>query len=314
MDDAPHAGVPPKKLVELVAVILACATFAYIATGIHLVMVDRPAEEKGVISGWHNLVLAGDAPSPNQYRPGAYLLAEWMKNAFFGDIYSAYFYERLFFTFTTGLFSFLFFRRFLPFGWSLAALCWFYAILPQTYIGYGHQPADPINATFYGLAYLAVASGAPLWVIPITGIGTFFRETSILLPLFSLIITFDKRPLWHSLVRFAVGILAGLVVYGLMRYYYGPAEHPDPWIMVGGNLKELFWLRFFLPATLVPGALAIWCWKGLGPYLRRSLIFVLIFLIIHFIFARFGETRLLLPILPLLICSALAGLKWKLEK
>jgi len=310
MDDAPKTVGPSKQAIELIAVILACATFAYIATAIHLVLVDRPAAKD--IYNWHTNVLAGTASSPNQYRPGAYLLAEGLKNAFSGDIYSAYFYERLFFTFTTGLFSFLFFRRFLPFGWSLAALCWFYAILPQTYIGYGHQPADPINATFFALAYLTVASNAPLWVIPLTGIGAFFRETSILMPLFSLMITYDKHPRWHSLVQFAGGVAAGMIVYGLTRGYYGPAEHPDPWIMIGVNLKSLVWIRFFLTATLAPVVLSIWCWKGLDSYLKRSLIFVLLFLIIHFIFARFGETRLMLPILPLLICSALAGLKWKL--
>lgn len=312
MDEAGKTTVKRNAAIELVAAALACMVFAYIATCVHLIMVDKPAATD--ISFWHESVLAGEATSPNQYRPGAYLMAEWIKSAFFEEIYSAYFYQRLIFTFLTGFFSFIFFRRFLPVGWSFGALGWFFAIIPFTYLGYGHQPADPVNAAFYVLAYIAMASGTPSWVILITPIGVFFRETALLIPLFSLMIDFDQPPIWGKLTRFIIGILAGLIVYAAIRYVYGQAEHPDPWIMIAHNFMERkIWFRFALVLLALPTGLAIWCWKGLDKFLKRSLLFVLLFLIIHFVFGRFGETRLFLPILPLLIVSALYGLKWRLE-
>jgi hypothetical protein len=300
----------PILAAELIIAALTCVFFSYIATGVHLIMVDRPAATD--ISGWHAAVLAGEASSPNQYRPGAYLLAELIKQAFFREIYSAYFYERMLFTFATGFFSFVFFRQFLPTGWSFAAIGWFYAVLPQTYIGYGHQPADPINATFFVLAYLAMASRAPSWVVPVTAVGMFFRETALLLPLFGLMVEYDQRPVGGVLARFVTGIVTGLVVYFAIRYFYGSVEHPDPWIMVGRNIEGIGRISFFIPLLLLPAGLAIWGWKGLEPFLKRGLLFALLFIIIHFIFGRFGETRLILPILPLLIVSAMVGLKQKL--
>ena len=295
---------------EIIVALFACIFFTYIAGFVHLFIVDSPA--RGDIAEWHQKVLAGNAESPNQYRPGAYLLAELMRRAFSWNIVVAYNHERMLFTFAMGFLSFFFYRRFLPYGWSLAAIGWFYAVLPYTYIGYGHQPADPIFAMFFVLGYLAMAYGAPSWVILISATSAFFRETSILIPLYGLFIEFNLKPLRGVIVRFMLGIVGVILVYGLIRWFYGPAEHPDPWIMLGINIEDDIWRRYFLTLTLLPGVLVIWCWKGLDPFLKRSMYFLLVFLIIHFIFARFGETRLLLPMMPLLICSALAGLRWKL--
>lgn len=304
--------------------VLICALFSYIAAFTHFIMVDRHAAFN--IEQDHDKVLSGDADSPMQYRPGAYLVAEGFRKAFdrfldaeafrkaFGGFLTgAYFFERMLFCFTAGFVIFLFFRRFLTTGWALAGVGWFYAILPFTYQGYWLQPGDPINATFYALAYLASASGLPLWIIPTVGIGALFRETVILLPVFNLMIEYGKRPLGGSILRCIVGIIAAIVIIYAIQSIYGPRPHPDPWIMVGNNLKDSWrWIWGLIVLIGLPTALAIWGWRGLGAFHKRGLLFAAMFLIIHFIFGRFGETRLYLPVLPLFILAALNGLKYQL--
>jgi len=276
-------------------------------------MVDRHAALN--IEEDHNKVLSGEADSPMQYRPGAYLVAEGFRYAFKGNLIKAYYVERMLFSFTAGFVIFLFFRRFLTTGWALAGVGWFYAILPFTYQGYWLQPADPINATFYALAYLASASGLPLWITPLAAVGALFRETVILLPVFNLIAEFGKRPIDRVLVRFIVGIGATVFVIIAIQSIYGPRAHPDPWIMVGNNLKDSWrWIWGLIILIGPSSALAIWGWRGLGTFHKRSLLFAAMFLIIHFIFGRFGETRLYLPVLPLFILAALNGLKYQLGK
>ncbi len=314
VDSQPGTKKKQSRVAELVAVFFLCAAFAYIATFTHAVMIDRHAV--GEILSWHRQVLSGEAPSPNQYRPGAYVLAELLSRAFFGNPVAGYHYERMFFTFLTGFFGFMFFRRYLSFGWSLATLAWFFAILPFTYIGYGHQPADPINSTFYVLAYLAMASGAPFWLIPITGLGVYFRETALLIPVYGLMLEYDLPPFWKRLARFIAAIVLGLLVYGTIRWFYGPAEHPDSFIMLGENVNSFirdglhnFLLMVFLTLVLLPTVIAFWSWRHIHKDLKRGMLFALVFIVIHFIFGRFGETRLYLPILPLLLLSATYGLK-----
>ncbi len=308
------SGTKPPRLTapEILAVALACAVFSYVAAFAHLVMVDSRAAND--IDRYHNEVLTGQADSPMQYRPGAYLLAESMRKAFNIDLVRTYYLERMFFYFTTGLLIFAFFRRFLSIGWALAGIGWFYAVLPFTYIGYGHQPADPINATFYAIAYLAAASGMPLWIFPTIALGAFFRETVILLPVINLFVEYGRRPIGGVIVRFMIGIAVALLVIYAIRTLYGPRPHPDEWIMIGTNLEQSGrWIWGLIILAGLPSVLTIWGWRGLDTFHKRSILFAVLFLVIHFVFGRFGETRLYLPILPLFISAAINALKWRLE-
>jgi len=308
------SSTKPSRLTatEILAVAFACAVFSYVAAFAHLVMVDGRAAND--IVRYHNEVLTGQADSPMQYRPGAYLLAETMRKAFRTDLVRTYNLERMFFYFTTGLLIFMFFRKFLNTAWALAGIGWFYAVLPFTYIGYGHQPADPINATFYALVYLAAASGMPLWIFPTIALGAFFRETVILLPVFNFFIEYGKRPIGGVIVRFLIGIAVAFLLILAIRHFYGTRPHPDDWIMIGTNLEQSWrWIWGLIILVGLPSALTIRGWRGLGTFHKRAVLFAALFLVIHFVFGRFGETRLYLPVLPLFILAAINALKWRLE-
>ena len=80
------------------------------------------------------------------------------------------------------------------------------------------------DALFYVLAAMAVQSGRLAWVLPVTLLAAFNRETSGFVPLLPLAALLTAAPEARSrLVRTAaIGFAIYLIVFAVLRWSYGP--------------------------------------------------------------------------------------------
>ena len=292
----------------LITVLIFCLTYISVY-GAHHEIVDVKALAAGDIDRMHADFMNGKAESPTQYRPLSYRLAELTRPIYSGDLFLTYLLNRFIFTFLSGLLLMRFLKRYLGFTWALAGTAFFYAMLPWAYLGYHHQPADPINLFLFILAYNLVADGKPWWLVPVVGIGMANRETVILLPVFDLLLSIDKRPIGGHLLRFGLSIISGLVVYAIIYSHYGPRAHPDPFIMLWTNLRDPWLIGSAFVFLLPPLVIALAGWGGMPRFHRRAFYFSILFIANYLVFGYFREMRLFTPILPLLLLCALHNIK-----
>lgn len=311
MPDAPGEMSTKMSLREWLVWVVIIFCMSYISVfGTHHEIVDRRADSAGDIIRMHEEVISGNAKSPIQYRIGSYWLAEKTKSFYGGSLLRTYQNHRFIFTFLSGMLLIILVRRFFKPGWAFAGMAYFFALLPWAYLGYHHQPADPINLFFFLLAYMAITAGRPWWIIPIVAIGMLNRETIILIPIFDLILNYDKRPIGGHLIRIIAGIIIGLAVYAAIYGHFGAKEHTDePLIMIAKNLNDPAIVFSFGVFLLIPMILSFAGWRNLTTFMRRGLIFSCFFILFYFIFGLFHEMRLLIPILPLIILTTLHSIK-----
>jgi hypothetical protein len=134
------------------------------------------------------------------------------------------------------------------------------------------------------------------------------RETPVLLPLVWLLYRWDELPLATLLARFAGFCAEAFAAYFALRFALGEhaayAEFNDFHLnLVSFNSYFYFFILF--------GAMAGPALKGLAgkpKFLRRAAAFLPFFLVFHFVIPIFQETRLFLPIFPIVL--ALALLHW----
>jgi len=292
----------------LITALIFCLSYISVY-GAHLEIVDIRALAAGDIDRMHNEVINGNADSPTQYRPLSYWFAELTKFICSGNIFLTYLMNRFLFTFLAGLLLMRFFRRYLGFTWAFAGTIYFYAVLPWAYLGYHHQPADPINLFLFLLAYNAIVGGKPWWLILIVCVGMTNRETVILLPFLDLLANIDKRPIGGHILRFGLSIILAVAVYGAVYLHYGPREHPDPFIMVWRNLHDPLLIKSAAVFLLPPLVIALVGWGSMPLLHRRMFYFSFLFIIYYFMFGYFREMRLFTPILPLILLCALHNMK-----
>ncbi len=303
--------------VEWLLAVLIIATLTYISVyGAHMEIVDKPALFAGDIDRVHAQVITGNAESPTQYRIGSYLMAHYLSRMFHGEtrLFQTYLFLRFIFTFGSGILLYAFLRRYLAPEWAFGGTAYFYALLPWAYLGYHHQPADPVNLFMFLLGYHAVCSGKSWWMLVIVTVGMINRETVILLPLFDILMNYRTKSPGSLLMRAALSVVAGLFVYFLIFNAFGPREHPDPYIMLYSNLHDpllpLSFGVFLLPLLLISFA----GWRHLDSMHHRMLVFSGVVIIFYFVFGNFHEMRLFLPILPLLVLTTAESLKGLLSK
>jgi hypothetical protein len=272
-------------------------------------IVDVKALAAGDIERMHNKVIQGNEYSPTQYRPLAYWLAEATRPIYSGDIFLTYLMNRFIFTFFAGLLLMRLLRRHLGFAWAFAGTAYFYAVLPWAYLGYHHQPSDPINLFLFLLAYNAISDGRPWWSVLIVCVGMTNRETVILIPFLDLLTNIDKRPVGGHISRFCIGIIFGLAVYAAIYSHYGPREHPDPFFMLWKNLHDPSLIISAAVFLLPPLVAALGGWGKMPQRFRRMIYFSFLFIAYYFLFGYFREMRLFTPILPLLLLCAMHNIK-----
>ncbi len=253
------------------------------------------------LPSWHLDMITGHAPRPNQYRPLAPWLAEWLRLLLpDGDLFLAYMLLR---AVVTGITLFVFDRYmrtwFTPAAAAAGALA-LAAIIPFTYYRVV-QESDPINLLVITAAFLALARSRDLLLIPLVLLGTLNRETTAMIPAVYLLARWREKPMAEMIPRAVILSAAWAVVYFGMVRIYGWREPYTETFMWSRNVASGFPT---LQVVLVYGA--IWLLAVLGarqapPMLRRTLWLVPPYIALHYVIAMVNEVRLFLPLAPILI-------------
>jgi len=250
---------------------------------------------------WHVDMITGSAPAPNQYRPLTPWLAEGLRLALPGhDLFLSYMLLR---GIVTGLALFAFDRYmrvwFAPAAAAAGALA-LAAIIPFTYYRVV-QESDPLNLLVITLAFLALARGRDLWLLPLVFVGTLNRETTAMIPALYLLAKWGQEPPRRLAWRTALLAASWAAVYfGLVALYTWRAYYCDK-IMWPRNAASLFPT---IQIIMVYGAL--WVLAALGaregpPMLRRAIWLVPPYIGLHYMVAMVNEVRLFLPLAPIII-------------
>lgn len=268
----------------------------------HYSLLDSRVEE--VCLSLHEQVLNDAAPAPIQYRILTYYAAEGLMKLGL-SFEAANFLLRFAFTFLSAAAL----HYFLAFWFApvvcLAGSLFFLAALPVAYIGYYMQPMDLPNLFFLLAGCILILKRKDLWLIPLVTLAMLNRETAILIVLIYAFVRFDELELKDLALRSGLIFAAGMLTYWFLRKAFELKPNYSDLYFLDFNLKDLrtyaYALALFGP--LIP--LSLWKYGEKPKFIRRALLFVPFFVIIHYTIAIMTEPRLWLPVLPFLLAAGL---------
>jgi len=285
-------------------VILLAVHLAAILAYVHLKYIDEPTLNAKIEQ--HQTFLAGKALYPYQYRAFLHLACE----AFLQASSSFLAYERAFLFFQVGVIfstaaaSLLLFYRYLqiwfPDALALFGMAFLAAIHPVSFFNYHYQPSSSLILVIYISGMLLIYCEQWGWLILCIAIASLERFEAAFFLILMYCLGAEKRTgrFWLFFAQYAligIGSAAGL------RWYFGS----QPYVH-----SAAFHLSYNLhtPGTLLLAVLygPFWLWALLGfasapRFLRRALLIVPIFVLLHFFVAKVNEVRLFLPLAPILI-------------
>ncbi len=251
---------------------------------------------------WHEDMISGSAPAPNQYR----ILTPWLANLILpfipnGSLLGAYFLIR---ALCIGLSLFVFDRYmrtwFSPGAAAAGALC-LAAVIPFGYYPMV-QESDPLNLVVFVAAFLALARGRDFWLFPLVLVGTLNRETTAMIPAVYLLARWREKPPVTVAVRTALLAACWAAVYGGLLLHYGRRGYYTEPFMLRTNLDS--WLPTAF-VVLMFGVMWVLPWVALKheppTLLRRTAWLAPLFVLLQYLVGVVAEVRLFLPLAPIVI-------------
>ncbi|MGD0174937.1 MAG: hypothetical protein ABSC61_11025 [Anaerolineales bacterium] len=221
----------------------------------------------------HNAVMQGTAGNPWQYRILAEYAVEGFIRFFQGmnfphAIAVAFIFFRLLQNFLIFLIAYIYYRRLrLSTAQALMGLCILTWSMTNALDASDLQFNTYFDILFYLLAGLAILHEKPFWIIPLSVLATFNRETSGLIPLMLLATQYRTAPgkaKTRSIVAAVLSLTLYLAIFLGLRLYFGPRElvlpyghipgfdllvynlfHPVTWVMLIATLGILPFLAVF---------------------------------------------------------------------
>jgi hypothetical protein len=208
-------------------------------------------------------------------------------------------------------------RRWYSSAASLAGGLAVAAFLPLTFTNSWAHPDSFPELFLFTIGCAAIAYGRDLWLYPIVLIAALNRETTAFLVMVWAAVRLGQLPLASYAIRLVSYGAAWAVVYAGLRWWRG-LQHYDYW-MLGQNLDVLKILpAAFDPYTrivgylgvvflVIPAALAVIGARmpGAPPFFARVLPVAALFVVICVLFSAIAESRIFLPLVPLLLPAAM---------
>lgn len=264
----------------------------------------------GIATVIHAEVVAGEADYPHQFRP----LVPWLCEAAHRagvPLRLAYLTQRLSCLFLTALVLHVYLRRFVREEVCLIGGLILLAVTPFSVIGQGFQPTDPLNLLLFVTAYWLLAERKDGWVYVVVGVGMFNRETIGLVALLAAAVRLDEsRTAAYWRLIGGLTLLAG-TIYVALHVGYGARESFTTLIHPAQNIPENLTRAGSFRVVVLYGALWWFALRDLGSqpaFLRRSVVLIPVFLIVHLCVGLVGETRYFLPLAPTVLPLALRRL------
>lgn len=258
----------------------------------------------------HQQVVGGTAAYPHQFRP----LVPWLCEAAHRcgvPLKVAYVGQRAACWYLALLVLHQFLRAWLAEPACLIGGLSLAAVLPFSMIGTGFQPTDPLNLLLFVAAGELLRCRRDGWLVLLVAIGMLNRETIGLVALLAAMVRLDERRDRSYLLCVGGLVAVTMLVYAGLHGWYGPRESftdlITPAVNVPANLTRAGSFR----AVLVFGALWPLALTGLRAqpaFLRRGVVLVPVFLVVHLCVGLLGETRYFLPLAPTILALALRRL------
>ncbi|MGI5817735.1 MAG: hypothetical protein ACOX9R_06500 [Armatimonadota bacterium] len=267
------------------------------------------------VIGWHQNMMNGVAPAPDQYRVLTPMLAEALLTATepatvedaLKGLQRAYITVHLLAFTVAGFFFLAFCRHWLPLPHSLLCVALLLGVAAVANLLGQIQVTDPMHLMFVTIGLWAIRRRM-LWVLlAATIVGAVNRES--ILVLMGYYVLMD----WHRSKRSVLLIAALLTVawgatYGGLRLGYGMRAYSVDVVMLEYNLESVW--RWAPPLLLLGPLMLAALQREVGDWpgsLRRATLVIPPYLLLHLTIARVEEVRLFLPLLPILIPLAVLG-------
>ncbi len=268
----------------------------------HYYRIDVPYQAKREF--YHRQIYAGDALAPVQYRILPVLITAGLRQMFSVPIIMGYWGQRLFFSFLAILGLHYYLRKWFPIIWAAFGVVTVIALMPFTYLWYGIQPADPIVFFCYVAGLILIREKRDNWLLLLLLIGMTAKETVGLLALAYFFARFELRWNWRFVVYCFLYAAIILGVYFGLRVYYGARPNYVQLITWNKNFADLpatMRTLTILPLFFSSYLLGFFYLKAVPTFLKRVLIVVPIYVLIHLFLGLMREARLFLPLTPFII-------------
>lgn len=274
---------------------------AAIVTLLHINLVDQffYSDQKK----WHNLIINGDGYYPDQYRILTYYIAQLLISCKI-PFHIAYVSLRFLFTFLGACLLHIYLGKWFDLKESTIGCLYFFIVLPVTFIGYEMQPTDPLNFIFFLLGYTFIRDEKNILLAVLIFISMLNRETTLMLIPVFFFYTLGRFDFLKVLKTLFYLTATAFSAYLVLRYIYGLRE---PYVtasyleILKDNVTNVWSYINLLLFFNVGWVLAFKNLRAKPLFLKRSLLMVPIFFILHLLVGRILEIRLFLPLLPIFI-------------
>ncbi|RJO66556.1 MAG: hypothetical protein C4523_12015 [Myxococcales bacterium] len=278
---------------------------------------------------WHASMLDGTAHTVNQFRVLSFLLPEFIHRTLGFSLLFAYLAQRFLYLALILCLLHRYLGRWFDEGLAMAGTLYFAAILPITSMDM-IQPSEPLNVLVFLLGFWAIREGRVAALAAFVVLGALNKDTTAFLVPCYLLVHWGSRP-WRKLLA-ETGLLAALffAVYSAVRLYYHAVFKTPPGLyefQIDYNLQAILLPAFTdLVTHLRQGAFfvarpylslllygAMWIlpflrFREKPAFFRRLALITPLFLLGHFFVGRLDESRLFLPLFPLLVPMGLMTL------
>ena len=233
------------------------------------------------------------------------MLRQWMSANDAFDRFFAVFYVLALPAFLASLFAYV--RVWFPTEPALVGVLFVAATLPVAMRPNEYAPYSFLEPTFVSLSLLCVLRDRRRWLALLVAIAAFNRETGIFLVLlYAVARPVNKQRVITALAYAAIwlAVFIGVRLYGGLANPYWTVDK-----VFRTNLSQLRPTAFYVAALL--GAFwwfAIAGFRRAPPFVRRVAIVIPAYVAVIAVWSIWGEVRLLLPLIPLLLPLALSFL------
>jgi hypothetical protein len=275
-----------------------------VATKIYAAMLSPAFAE--LERSWHPAMIGKTALAPGQYRILAFLIPE----AFIAlglDTVSAYLLQQFIFIFVAACVFHVYLRSWFDDDRAMIGSLLILAAYPVTCMPY-IQPASALNFVVFIAGFLLIERRMDKWLPPLMVVGTLNNETTVLLIAAYFISKLGRERGRVVLLKSLLLLMVWLVTVAALRLYFGWRPFFTEFVQLPNNVAGFKAIRgvfdWYLGPFYVFGALWVLALIHLHKkpsFLRRQLWFCVLFLAVHFVFARMEEVRLFLPLAPVIV-------------
>ncbi|MBN1438499.1 MAG: hypothetical protein JW929_03740 [Anaerolineales bacterium] len=292
--------------VAAAAVLLSLATVAWQARSLGL-----PYLEEYLQIERHTAVIQGTAGNPWQYRVLSEYISEGLIRLFQGvgvphAVAAAFIFLRVLQNILIFLAAFAYYRAVgLPAAHGFAGLGMLSWSMLTSLYNSDLSFNTYFDVLFFLLAGLAILGQKPLWILPLSVLAAFNRETGVLIPLMLMAVQLRRAPGKQRNAALGVGALSlaiNLAVFFGLRIVYGPQEmvlsfvglSPGAEVLSYNLLRPLTWVILINMTGIAP-LLAPFSYPGWRPELKTCFwVVVPIWLFVHAVASIMAECRVFL--------------------